>query len=162
MISTYVTFIICSLINVVISTLKSIITIKGSKFSAATINSISYAINTVVIVFTASDFALWVKVIISATTNFIGVYFGIWVLDKFKKKKKVWEIVATIKNKNISCVEQQLNAIPGVIFNFVEASGGKYTIYYIYTHSKDESKQVKDILVMHDAYTMVHEETVKL
>ena len=158
----YIIFIICSFINVLAATVKSVITVKGSKLSAAIVNAISYAINTIVIVFTAADFPLIAKIIISAGTNFIGVYIGIAILEKLKKKNKIWEIVATIKQNNFNVAYNGLANIDHIIFNCVDSTDNKYKIFTIYTHNKNESKLVKNILDSVNAYTMVHEESVKL
>ena len=142
----YIIFIICSLVNVIVSTLKSIITVKGSKLSASIINAISYAINTVVIVYTASNFALWIKILISASTNFIGVYIGIWILDKLKKDK-LWEIKGIIDREPTEEDYKYLNILTTnkILFTIQKTLMNK-TFIYIYSSNKDESRLIKDVL----------------
>lgn len=158
----YVIFIICSLVNVIVSTLKSIITVKGSKLSASIINAISYAINTVVIVYTASNFALWIKILISASTNFIGVYIGIWILDKLKKDK-LWEIKGIIDREPTEEDYKYLNILNTnkILFTIQKTMMNK-TFIYIYSSNKDESRLIKDVLNKMGAKHIVNEETVKL
>ena len=158
----YIIFIICSLVNVIVSTLKSIITVKGSKLSASVINAISYAINTVVIVYTAGDFALWIKILISASTNFIGVYIGIWILDKLKKDK-LWEIKGIIDREPTEEDYKCLNILTTnkILFTMQKTLMSK-TFIYIYSSNKDESRLIKDVLNKMGAKHIVNEETVKL
>ncbi len=158
----YIIFIICSLVNVIVSTLKSIITVKGSKLSASIINAISYAINTVVIVYTASNFALWIKILISASTNFIGVYIGIWILDKLKKDK-LWEIKGIIDREPTEEDYKYLNILTTnkILFTIQKTLMNK-TFIYIYSSNKDESRLIKDVLNKMGAKHIVNEETVKL
>ena len=158
----YIIFIICSLVNVIVSTLKSIITVKGSKLSASIINAISYAINTVVIVYTASNFALWIKILISASTNFIGVYIGIWILDKLKKDK-LWEIKGIIDREPTEEDYKYLNILTTnkILFTIQKTLMSK-TFIYIYSSNKDESRLIKDVLNKMGAKHIVNEETVKL
>lgn len=158
----YIIFIICSLVNVIVSTLKSIITVKGSKLSASVINAISYAINTVVIVYTAGNFALWIKILISAFTNFIGVYIGIWILDKLKKDK-LWEIKGIIDREPTEEDYKCLNILTTnkILFTIQKTLMNK-TFIYIYSSNKDESRLIKDVLNKMGAKHIVNEETVKL
>ena len=159
---TYFVYVTFSLINVIISTLKSIITVKGNKISAATINAISYSVNTIVIIYTAGDFPLLIKLLISASTNFIGVYVGIAILQKLKKKNKLWELVVTIKISDVEKFEDRLMQINNIIFNSIRSRNNIYEIYFIYTHNNEESTKVKKVLQDFHVYTMVHEESVKL
>lgn len=152
----------CSLVNVVVSTLKSIITVKGNKISAATINAISYAINTVIIFYTAGDFALWIKVLISAITNFIGVFIGIWILEKIKKDK-LWEIKGIIDRALSETDIQKLNILDEHnIFYALQRTVLNKTFIYIYSSNKEESRLIKSVLNDIGAKHIVNEETVKL
>jgi hypothetical protein len=158
---TNVLFVIFSLINVVIGTLKSVITIKGNKISASFINAVSYSVNTIVIIFTASDLSLINKIAVSATTNFIGVYLGLLFIERFKKNK-VWEIVVTVKITDFNIIYNELSNISNIFFTNIKSNDNKYYIFTIYTHNKHESKSVRTALSHYDVYTMVHEESVKL
>ena len=48
-------FIALNVINVIIQTVKSIVTINGSKWSASIINAVAYGIYTIVVVFMNAD-----------------------------------------------------------------------------------------------------------
>ena len=72
-------FIILNVVNVIIQTIKSIVTINGTPFAAAVINAVTFAIYTVVVVFMNADGLgiIW-KALIIGVVNFIGVYIVKW------------------------------------------------------------------------------------
>ena len=68
-------FIVCTAVNVIISTIKSVMTIKGSRFSAAFWNAASYGLYSYIVVQTAnSNISTIAKIIVTPVTmmlNFI-------------------------------------------------------------------------------------------
>ena len=68
-------FIVCTAVNVILSTIKSIATIKGGKFMAALMNALTYGFYSWVIILTTIDNLSTVsKMLITAACNFVGVY----------------------------------------------------------------------------------------
>ena len=72
-------FIVLNVANVIIQTVKSIATIKCGKTVAALVNAVAYGLYTVVVVYTVCDLNLWVKVLVVAVANLIGVYVVKWI-----------------------------------------------------------------------------------
>jgi hypothetical protein len=66
-------FFISQLINVILSTIKSVLTVKGTKFTATLINTISYTLNAAVINQIGKVDDLFLVCIFTAITNIIGV-----------------------------------------------------------------------------------------
>ena len=90
-------FAIVNLINVIISTVKSLFTVKGGKFSASIVNAICFGFYTYVIIFTANgDINIHLKACIVAMVNLIGVFLVKFIEEKMKKDK-LWIFNATIK-----------------------------------------------------------------
>ena len=77
-------FFICSLINVMLSTLKTILTVKASKGVATIINAITYGFYAIVVKQLAS-LDLITTVTVTIITNIIGVYVSMWLLERTKK-----------------------------------------------------------------------------
>lgn len=78
-------FIVFQFINVIISTIKSILTVNGSRMTAAVINAVSYTFYAVVTkMLTEQPFEVVIPV--TFLTNLIGVYVAKWILDKPEKK----------------------------------------------------------------------------
>ena len=68
-------FIILNVVNVVIQTVKSIVTISGGKISASVVNAVAYGLYTVVVVYMNADgLGLFWKALIIGLANLVGVY----------------------------------------------------------------------------------------
>lgn len=94
-----IVFFICSLINVMLSTLKTILTVKASKGVATIINAITYGFYAIVVKQLAS-LDLITTVTVTIITNIIGVYVSMWLLEK-TKKDCLWKISVTTKDNTL-------------------------------------------------------------
>jgi uncharacterized protein YebE (UPF0316 family) len=154
----FILFIILTVLNVVVGTIKSIATIKGTKFVAAVINAIAYAINTISIVYTANDsLGMIEKISVVAITNFIGVYIVKFIEEK-REKEKLWKIECTIPGKFTSELDKDL-----VLLNIPHSYHldiGKYSIFNIYAATKKQSSIIKKLLLEYDAKYFVSESKI--
>ena len=85
-----ITFVILNVLNVIIQTAKSIVTIKCGKGVAALVNAIAYGLYTVVLVYMNCNISLWEKVIVVGSANLIGVYVVKFFEEKSKKDKTIY------------------------------------------------------------------------
>lgn len=133
-------FVVCSLLNVILSTLKTLTMVNCKRNVAIIINAIYYGFYTLVIKQLSSvDYVIAITV--TVLSNIIGVWISYKIMDLFKKEK-VWRITATLGSKEeySSCVEKLK----------------KYQIGYtrlndtncldIYSYTKQESEIIKTIL----------------
>ena len=136
------TFVILSILNVVFSTIKSIITVQGSPMCASLVSAFYYGYYTVVLVYTVSDFPLWQKVIVTFVCNLVGVYLVKWAEVK-TRKDRLWEIRGTIKNLEDAdeCVE--LLKAADIPFNYIDVT--KYVIFNCYSATQEDSLKIKNI-----------------
>lgn len=167
-VSFIILFVVLQLINVILNTLKSILTVNGTKIQSAIINAITFAVYTVVVIFTASDFGYGavidtvIKVIITAVTNFIGVYIANWLLEFFRKDR-LWEIVATVDyNKAPDKQLAEKLMVGSISFNITKTNRDNVFVFHIYSHTQKESVVIKNLLQEYNAKYFVHEEKVKL
>ena len=148
-------FIILTACNVIVGTIKSLLTIKGTKFWAAFINAVAYAFNTVAIFYTADEeIPMWFKIIIVAAINFIGVYIVKYIEEK-QTKEKLWKIECTVLEEQRRPLRQELKDA-GIYHRFIEGIG-KYVIFNIYAETKEQSTTVKQLLKEYDAKYFVSE-----
>lgn len=145
-------FIGLSIANVVFSTIKSIVTINGTPFSASMISALYYGYYNIVLIYTVADFPLWQKVLVTFGCNLVGVYAVKWVEAK-GRKEKLWRIEVTVPGEFTKQLHERLNPIP---HNYIE-NVGKYSIFNIYCATQMESSQVKKILVDYNAKYFVTE-----
>ena len=146
-------FIVMSIVNVIIQTVKSIATIKCGKLAAAVINAVAYGLYTYVIVLTANDsIDLLAKCFIVAGCNFVGVYVVKFFEEK-ARKDKLWKVEATIPAKYQSAVHFDLKDIP---HNYIEGVGN-YALFNFYCATQAESAKVRDIINQYEAKYFVSE-----
>lgn len=143
--STIIFFTAITLINVILSTVKSVLTIRSTREVAALINAISYGFYAMVVKQMATV-STEIVVIATVFCNLIGVYFSMWLLDKFKKDVS-WKITVIPQAKDFTKVKDDL-VYNKIGFNEYEISTkyGQQKALDIFSESKLESSIVKNIL----------------
>lgn len=138
-------FSIITLINVVLSTAKSILTVKASKGVAASINAVSYGFYAMVVKQMATV-SIEVVVIATVICNLIGVYFSMWLLDKFKKDL-FWKITVIPATEDFAEIRKEL-VENDLGFNEykVNTKYGNQMALDIFSHDQSKSKKIKNIL----------------
>lgn len=138
-------FFIITLINVVLSTVKSILTVKASRGVAALINAITYGFYAVVVKQMATV-GTGTVVITTIVCNLIGVYFSMWLLEKFKKDV-LWKITVIPRIDKSEILREKLIE-NGLGFNLypIDTKYGSQTGFDIFSATQEESKIVKNIL----------------
>lgn len=146
-------FIILSIVNVVFSTIKSLVTIHGGKISASIINGTYFAFYNVMLIYTVADFPMWQKCIITFICNVIGVFIVKYFEEKFTKEK-LWKVEASITKKEFKRNKDIFNQIT-VPHNYIDI-GDRYLVNF-YCANKEQSKAVKMLLADSDAKYFVSE-----
>ena len=149
-----ITFILLNIANVIIQTFKSIVTINGTKLSAATANAVAYGLYTVVTIYMLCDLPLLWKALIVAGCNFIGVYAVKWFEEK-SRKDKLWKIEATVLGEHTVAFRSALKEAN--LSNKYFTGIGKYTEFNIYCETQAESTKAKKILDKYNAKYFVSE-----
>lgn len=146
-----ITFFILTILNVILSTVKSIITVKGSPIVAAIVNAIYYGFYNVVLIYTVADFPMWQKVAVTFICNLIGVFIVKWFEAK-SRKEKLWKVEVTVPHKYLKAVHFDLREIP---HSYIDIE--KYAIFNFYCATQKESTKVKEIIKQYDAKYFVSE-----
>ena len=146
-------FALCTAVNVILSTIKSILTVKGGKLSASFINALTYGFYSYVIVLTSADgMPIWLKMAITAICNFIGVYLVKWIEEK-ARKDKLWKVELTVPTKYTKTIDFDLHDVP---HSYIELSD-KHTLFNFYCATQKESAKVKAIANQYEAKYFVAE-----
>ena len=133
-------FVVCSLVNVILSTLKTLIMVNAGRGSAIIINAVCYGFYTLVVKqLSAVDYAT--AVVVTILANIVGVWISYKIMDLFKKDK-VWRITVTLKDKKEfeKCIEQLEK------YNIGFTPIAKTNSVDIYSYNQKESSIVKSIL----------------
>ena len=148
-----ITFVILNVLNVIIQTAKSIVTIKCGKGVAALVNAIAYGLYTVVLVYMNCDIPLWEKVIVVGSANLIGVYIVKFFEEK-SKKDKVWKIEFSLKKGYLDSAVKELN-INDISYNF--STFGEYITITAFANTQEETKIISNIVKKNNAKYFITE-----
>lgn len=138
-------FIILQVINVILSTIKSIVMIKGSKWGAIIANTIYFGVYTAVLKQISAIDNLFVLVVITMLANFFGTWFGIVITDKLRKAD-LWIIKTVIRIGYVKDYKKALNDA-GIKYISYQTTWDEYTAIDIFSESRTQSKKIKEILL---------------
>lgn len=157
-----ITYLIFQTIYVILNTLTSIFKIKSGKLVASISSAICYGFYVYVLIFTMADFPDYIKAILTAVTNFVGVFVSMFILEKLKKDK-LWKIEATIKDNQLD-LEWLVDkfTINKISFNMLTTWDNKEIIVNIYSKNQNESKVIKGLLDQVNAKYTIYEDSHRL
>lgn len=143
----FITFVLLNIANVIIQTIKSLCTIKGSKWVAAWANCIAYALYTYVVIYMVCDLPNWLKATVIGLANLIGVFI-VKAFEEKMQKDKLWKIESTIQKRYFEpllkeCKEKNLT------FNYIDIE--KFFIFNFYAATKADSKKIGELLKKYEA-----------
>lgn len=146
-------FTLLTILNVIASTVKSIVTVNGGKVSAAVVSAMYYGYYNIVIIYTVADFPLWQKVVITTICNLFGVFFVKWMEEK-SRKDKLWKVEMTIPTAFLAEVDEI-----DIPHSYIQLSD-KHTLFNFYCATQKESREVKGICDKYDAKYFVAESKI--
>lgn len=146
-------FVLMNILNVIIQTIKSIVTVKCGKTTAAIVNAIAYGLYTYIMVLTMCELPLLIKCIVVAGCNFIGVWLVKWGEEK-ARRDKLWKVEATVLPGKAEWLISRLTE-QRIPFNYIDVE--KYVIFNIYCATQNESSIAKAHLDVANARYFVSE-----
>lgn len=153
-------FIILQVVNVILSTIKSIVMIKGSKWGTIIANTIYFGVYTAVLKQLTAIDNLFVLVVITMAANFIGTWIGIVMTDKIRKAD-LWIIKTVVKIDRIKEYKAALNAA-NIKYISYQTTWDECTAVDIFSESRTQSKAIKTILEQFNAKYSVYVSSKKL
>lgn len=100
----FLLFFILQLVNVIFSTVRSLVLIKGKKFNSALISGAYFAYYTIIMYVTVTGDGIIIKAILTFITNVIGVYL-VKLYEEKKQGIKLYRIEATLPQRLKPTVE---------------------------------------------------------
>lgn len=146
-------FIVLSIINVIFSTIRSIVTIKGGKATASLISGGYFAFYNIMLLYTVADFPMWQKCVITFVCNVIGV----WLVKFFEekaRKDKLWKIEATFNIEDL----EEIDNCTSISHSYIKV--GHHVIFNFYAENQRQSAIVKDIIKKYNGKYFVSESKV--
>ena len=150
-------FIILNILNVIIQTVKSLVTVKCGKELAAIVNAIAFGLYTVVTVYIMCELSLGTKALVVALCNLVGVYVVKYFEEK-ARKDKLWKVELTVRENHTTDLHTNLKDLD-IPHKYIE-NVGNYTIFNIYCATQKESALVRDIANRYQAKYFVTESKV--
>ena len=147
-------FIILQVVNVILSTIKSIVMIRGNKWATIIANTIYFGVYTAVIKQVSNIDNLFLLISITMAANFIGTWVGINITDKIRKAD-LWTIKTVIKVERLKEYKKALNEV-GLKYIYYKTTWDEYTAVDILSESRTQSKVIKEILEEFNAKYSVH------
>lgn len=145
-------FVALSIVNVVFSTIKSIVTIKSGPWVASIVSALYYGYYNIVLIYTVADFPLWQKVVVTAGCNLVGVFIVKYGEEK-ARKDKLWKVELTVPTKYKNAVDFDLRTVP---HSYIELSD-RHTLFNFYCATQADSAKVKAIANQYEAKYFVAE-----
>ena len=133
------------LVNVVLSTMRSILTVKAKDSTAAVINAVSYTFYSAIVkMITSQDMV--VVITVTFVTNLIGVLIARLIL-RLLAKDKLWVVNATIKEKNVN-VDTVLRMCDDAHIKYVYTEVCPKQLYTVqfFCYEQNETRMIKEIL----------------
>lgn len=145
-------FIVLSIINVIFSTIKSIVTIKSGPWVASIVSALYYGYYNIVLIYTVADFPLWQKVVVTGGCNLVGVFIVKYGEER-ARKDKLWKVELTVPTEYKNAIDFDLRTVP---HSYIELSD-KHTLFNFYCATQADSAKVKAIANQYEAKYFVAE-----
>lgn len=134
-------FFILQFVNVVLSTMRSVLTVTANKHISVIANTVSYTFYSAIVkLMTGQD--MWVVVAATFVTNILGVYLADFILNKMKKDK-LWKFEIAVP-RDIS-KKFQIHLLKNNIPYTKHTVTKKWAIYHCYCDTQKESQIVMGI-----------------
>ncbi len=128
-------FFIISLVNVMLSSTKSICTVRYGRGINVLTNVVAYSFYTIVVKQTA-DLPLEITVVATAAANALGVWLSYVILDRIQKDR-LWKIEVVIPKEHTEALHEELNEIS---HNYIDI--GPRTLFNFYCSTRKETSIV--------------------
>ena len=128
-------FIVLSIINVVFSTIRSLVVNNGGKVWASLLSGGYFAFYNIMMLYTVADFPMWQKCIITFVCNVVGVFVVKWGEEK-ARKDKLWKVEATVPANLADNLRFHLDQ-RNIPYNYIDIN--KYVIFNCYCETKISS-----------------------
>ena len=128
-------FFIISLINVILSSTKSICTVRYGRSINVITNVVAYSFYTIVVKQTA-NLPLVITVLSTATANALGVWVSYAILDLIQKDR-LWKVEVVVPRQYTLILHEELKGVP---HNYIEL--GPKTLFNFYCETKVDTSCV--------------------
>lgn len=134
----FIIFILANIFNVIIQTIKTLVTVKGGKTISAVTNALAYGFYTYIVVLMVCELPLFTKCLIVGLCNLIGVYI-VKLIEEKTQKEKLYKIECSFKKEYLKIIDKTT-----ISHNYIDI--GNYVIFNFFCKTKEEKEVVKSII----------------
>lgn len=137
-------FIIATIVNVTLSTIRALCTIKGGKWLSATTNAVCYGFYPLIVMLTAKGTVdILINMLITAVVNFVCVWI-IKLIEEKARKDKLWKFECTILKYELPRLQELLKlGFYDIPYNYIDID--KYYIVNFYCATQQQSAEIKSL-----------------
>lgn len=133
-------FTIATVVNITLSTIRSLCTIKGGKWLSALTNALCYGFYPLIVMLTAKDsVTIWANMAITAVANFICVWI-IKLVEEKARKDRLWKIEVAVPAPYTNSLHFDLRNLPHSY-----TAVGSWTMFNCYCQTQKDTKMVVDM-----------------
>ena len=152
-------FTLMTIINVTLSTIRSLCTIKGGKWLSATTNAICYGFYPLIVMLTAKGTVdIVVNMIITAVVNFVCVWL-IKLVEEKARKDKMWKVEMAIPLMKADLAENSLIGY-NIPYNYNRV--GKWVVFNCYCETQKDTRLVVNIAKQFNGKLSAYESKLQL
>ena len=148
-------FVGLTVVNVVLNTARTIITVKGGLFWSSFISAIAFGFYTIMIIYTVCELPMWIKATVTAMANFVGTYFVKWIEMKVRKDR-LWMVDVVLTGEKIYAAKSYLDPWK-IQYTEIPISNSDSSQFHIYSKTQDESRHIRELLESYKAKYVVVE-----
>lgn len=131
-------FTLATIINVTLSTIRSICTIKCGKWASAISNAVCYGFYPLIVMLTAKDTVTIVaNMVITAVANFVCVY-AIKLVEEKTRKSKLWKVEMAIPTNEADLVKSMLER-KGIPYHPSVSNDGDWVMFNCYCKEQEDT-----------------------
>ena len=135
-------FIIATIVNVTLSTIRALCTIKGGKWLSATTNAVCYGFYPLIVMLTAKGTVdILINMLITVVVNFVCVWI-IKLVEEKARKDKLWKVEVACPIVHHDDLHELLKEY-NIPHNFVEV--GSWVMFNCYCMTQKDTKVVIDL-----------------
>ena len=136
-------FAVATIVNVVLSTIRSICTIKCGKWWSAITNAICYGFYPLIVMLTAKDtVSIIVNMVITAVANFICVWIIKYIEEK-SRKDKMWKVEMAVPTRFDMDIHHYLDDTLHIPHNYQWV--GHWCMFNCYCETQADTKAVVEL-----------------
>ena len=148
-------FVGLTVVNVVLNTARTIITVKGGLFWSSFMSAIAFGFYTIMIIYTVCELPMWIKATVTAMANFVGTYFVKWIEMKVRKDR-LWMVDVVLTGEKIYAAKSYLDPWK-IQYTEIPISNSDSSQFHIYSKTQDESRRIRELLESYKAKYVVVE-----